>query len=179
VNTCLGPNSVTIDAYSKAWVSCRDSDKIAIIDIATAEIIAQLDLPYGAQPAAILARPDGETVYVSLTGKGELSAYDASTRLLEGTLALGLHARAMAIDGNSERLLVTQFISGESATVWDIDLLNFTLSATYPLLNDTSTPDAGNSAGGLPNYLAGVAIHPLGRHALIASKKDNIDRGVF
>lgn len=178
-SVCDGPVSVAIDHNKRAWIACRDSDQLHIINIEDGTTEQRLNLAYGSQPHGVVASPDRQTVYVALSGKGQINAYNADTMIRQGTLTLASNIRAMAIDASGNRLLVTQFISDSNARIWDIHLNTLSVTDELLLINDQRTSDAGNSAGGLPNYLASIAIHPSADQALVASKKDNTDRGLF
>lgn len=176
---CADPTSVAISSQGHAWVVCRDADRVLVLELSSGATVATLALPYGAEPYAVVANPAADTLYVSLSGKGEVRAFDAQTYIETGSLALGPHARAMAVSADGSKLLVTRFISSGSGLVWEVDLQSFTIANSLALADDTTSPDTGSSGGGLPNYLAGIAMDPGGAKAVCVGKKDNIDRGLF
>jgi len=62
--------------------------------------------------------------------------------------------------------------------IWEVNLNTFTLQNTIPLAIDDFTIDNGNEGRGLPNYIAGITIHPDNKSAWSVAKKDNILRGL-
>ena len=54
---------------------------------------------------------------------------------------------------------------------------SFTVTRTFVLPEDTTTPATEADGPGLPNYVQAVTITPDGRGAWVPSKKDNIRRG--
>jgi len=80
---------------------------------------------------------------------------------------------------DSSRILITRFTSlSTRGEVWEVDAASFTLADTIALAKDLG-PDTASSGRGVPNYVAGITISPDRRRAWAASKKDNVDRGVF
>lgn len=173
------PRSLARSPDQRIWVTAQGDDRIDILDESSGAILDTIDLPYASAPAGIVFAANGTDAFVSLEGRGELIRIDADSLQINGRLRLGPHARALAISDDGARIFVTRFNSPQShGVVWDVDALNMSLLNTIRLEKDPG-PDSDLSGRGVPNYLAGIAIHPDGQRAWVASKKDNVDRGVF
>ncbi|GIX22204.1 MAG: hypothetical protein KatS3mg121_0987 [Gammaproteobacteria bacterium] len=176
---CAHPSSVAVDGHGQVWVACRDADQVQVLDSGTGASVSVLELPYGAQPYGLVVDPAGDHVYVGLAGRGAVTRIDAAARSVGPSVSLGPQVRALAISPDGSRLLATRFISpDDGGQVWEVDLATFTLSRTFTLPLDSTTPDSGNAGRGLPNYLASVAFSPDGGRAIVVGKKDNILRGL-
>ena len=173
------PRGVAVDASGNAWVTCEGSDQLRIVSPDGA-ILNTIAFDYGSAPFGIAFTPNRANALITLYGSGEVVRYSATTRSRTGTLAVGPTPRAIAITGDGTRALVTRFISPDSGgQVYDVALgTNLSLTRTIALREDTVTEDTASSGRGLPNYLAGIAITPSGTRAWVASKQDNVQRGV-
>ena len=86
------------DAHSAAvspdnlelWVTCREGNKVAIIDINNFEYDSDDSISFadGSLPQGIAFTPDGDHVYVTLSGTGRVAKYNAYTRALESTFTI-------------------------------------------------------------------------------------------
>lgn len=171
------PRSLDLAPDGNLWVTAHDADVIDIVNPNTGSIVNQIDLDYGDSPFALLFAPDGSNAYVSLTGAGELIRINQSTRQITGRLTLGPTARALAINGDGTRLLVTRFISpSRHGEVWDINLASFSLTRTFVLPLKIQT-DGTADGGGVPNYLASVTITPNNQRAWVTTVKANVTKG--
>ena len=174
------PRSIARDANGLYWITLHDADALLILnpDGSQNQI---LPLPYGASPFGIVASPDGQYLYTSLFGSGQIHRYSAANPaaapVSRDTFAT---PRALALSGDGTRLLVTRFISPElegqigefAATSPD-----FALTRTFRLAYAITT-DGGDRAAGVPNYLSAIAISPDGTRAAVTSKQDNSQRGL-
>ena len=107
-----------------------------------------------------------------------------------GTLAVGPHARHVAVAADGSTAFVSRFItppvSGEATAapgiasgggeLLQVNTASMALTRTVVLASST-LPDAENQGRGLPNYLGAAAISPDGTQAFVPSKLDNIFRG--
>ncbi|WP_025742139.1 PKD domain-containing protein [Aquimarina pacifica] len=172
------PVSIAIDESNRAWVSCRDADAIYVVD-QNGTIDEVISLSSGARPYGVVFTPDRNRVFVSAFGSGEILEISPSTHTVINTLAIGETPRALAVSGDGMTLLITRFISEDTeGQVWQVDLSNFSIGNTIDLALDDFTSDNGNAGRGLPNYIAGVTIHPDNTTAWSVAKKDNIVRGL-
>ncbi len=171
------PVNIAIDDTGKAWITCRDSDEIYVLNT-DGSFNTKIPLSKGSRPYGIVFAPDGSRGFVSTFGSGQLLEISPSTNTIINTIDLGPTPRALAVTSDGKKLLVTRFISpDEEGQVWGIDLDTFTKEKTIPLALDDFTVDNGNEGRGLPNYVAGIAIHPDNESAWSVGKKDNILRG--
>ena len=174
------PIGVALANDGSLWVACRDSDTIEILNATSGATLAEISLDYGATPVAVAPSPDGLTMLVSLEGTGTLQRFDVATRSPADSLHLGPWPRAIAIEAEGSRALVTRFISTQhDGEVYDVDLSGgMSLTRTIRLGRDHSL-DGSASGRGVPNYLAGIRIDPDGARAWVVGKKDNTTRGTF
>ncbi len=171
------PVGVALDAQKRAWITCRDADRLVVLTPGGA-VGHSLQLDHGSAPYGIVFTPDGSRGFVSAFGAGKVLEVSAISIKVVSSLEVGSTPRAMAITPGGNSLLVTQFISqDEGGKVWKIDLGAFTIEKVISLPLDDFTADNGNQARGVPNYVAGVAVHPYNQSAWTVAKKDNILRG--
>jgi YVTN family beta-propeller protein len=174
------PASVAIDSLGRAWIACRDEDSLWVLDGPDDPQPATVDLDWGAAPVAIVFPPDGSVAYVAAEQRGEVIEIDPMLLAIGRTVEVGPRPRALAVTGDGNRLLVSRLISPDHAGyVATVDLNIFSAGPSIELPVDTTTIDATNAGRGVPNYLVGLAVHPLNETAWVVSKKDNILRGGF
>jgi len=174
------PVSLAFDAAGQVWVALRDTDRLSRIDPATRTVTATIELGYGARPVAIAIAPDGGWGYVALAGSGGVRRFSPATALPGAFLSTGLHAEALAISADNSALFVSRLVSsGANGTVWRANLPAFAAVEPIALPLDTTSPDSGTAARGLPNYVAALALAENGRSLWYGGKKDNILRGMF
>ncbi|SHJ27430.1 PKD domain-containing protein [Aquimarina spongiae] len=172
------PISVAIDKNSNAWVSCRDSDQLYILNT-QGTVQKTIVLNKGTRPYGMVFTPDGEKGFVSGFGSGNIIEVSSQTNSVSTSFSIGDTPRALGITGDGETLLVTRFISPDSeGQIWEVDINTRTLKNTISLPLDDFTQDNGNAGRGLPNYISGVTIHPNNQTAWSVAKKDNILRGL-
>ncbi len=179
------PKALTV-VKDEIWVVNRDSWSISIINLVEDRVTATLNLPYASRPNSIIASHDDRFVYVGLSATGQLIKISSTDRQVIATLALGSgipehspRLGAMALDATGDRLLINRLITkGNQGEVYIVDPSSMALVGTIPLVTSPVEDSTVNSRG-IPNYLKGIAIHPSGGEAWIASKKDNVERGQF
>ncbi len=175
------PRSIARDALGRYWVTCHRSDEIRIL-LPDGSLFATVPLAYGAAPFGVAASPDGQTMFVSLYGSGQVARFSASAPLAAPTMrSVFPTARALAVSADGQRVFVTRFLSteleGEVAELAGTSV-GLTLTRTFRL-SSSNAIDGGDRAAGVPNYLAAIAIAPDGSRAAVASKQDNIQRGTL
>jgi len=174
------PRGIARDGNGRYWITCHDADEIRVLN-ADGSLHAAIALAYGAAPFAVAASPDGQSLFVSLYGSGDVHRYSAANPNTAPTVrAVFATPRALAVSADGTRVFVTRFLSpdlrGEVAE----------LAGTSPgfewvrtiALESANTLDGGDRAAGVPNYLAAIAIAPDGSRAVVASKQDNVLRGL-
>jgi YVTN family beta-propeller protein len=175
------PRSVARDGNGRYWVTCQGTDEIRVLN-ADGTAHATVTVPYGSAPFGIAPSPDGEFLFVSLYGSGRLHRYTSDNPNQAPTIRTTFATpRAIAVSGDGERVLVTRFLSPDlEAEIGEFDGTSPALDAVRTFrLSSSNTPDLGDRASGVPNYLAGIAISPDGTRAAVVSKQDNIQRGEF
>ena len=187
-NVGLTPRTLAQAPDGTIWVVNEGSHDISVLDSGNGVLIDTIDLPYASMPYGIAFAPDGSAAYVTLQALGRLLRIDPAARTIVHSLALGPDAsgivpklRGIAIDNDSNRILVTRFVSPEwGGEIYDVDVLGQTTRTRRIIaLAIDPGPDTTHGGRGIPNYISSLAISPDGVHARVPSKKDNIERGVF
>ncbi|WOO39333.1 Ig-like domain-containing protein [Rubellicoccus peritrichatus] len=174
----IDPRNIAIDATDNIWVTCRDANRIVVLNPA-GTLVEEIFFDYGDTPMGIAISPDGTTAYVTFEGPGELRRYETATRNETGRLPLGPMPRAIAITADGSRVLVTRFISPEDhGEVWDVDAASMTLTRRIALHRDRSR-DGSSTGRGVPNYISSITITPAGDYAYYTAIKANTQRGEF
>jgi cytochrome c peroxidase len=178
------PRNIARDALGRYWVTCHGTDALHVLlpDGSTAH---HLLLPYGSAPFGIAASPDGQSLFVTLQGSARLQRYAAAAPdALPASINTFPTPRALAVSADGARVLVTRFLSPDLEA--EIGDFAFTASPAPALaltrtlrLESANTLDGGDRAAGVPNHLAAIAISPDGTRAAVASKQDNIQRGLL
>ena len=157
------------------WVVDRDGARIAVVALDTGAVTRSIALPRASMPWSMVIAPDG-SVFVTLSATGEVLALTTAGAIRQ-RVRVAPTARGLTwFDG---RLYVTRFISSD--THGEVHVLDATTLASVDIIElafDT-TPDTEAAGRGVPNYVAEVTITPDGRRGFVASKKDNIARGLF
>lgn len=166
------PRDVTLSANGElAYVTTRDPDELAIIDVAARQVVATIpDL--GVQPEAVACTPNGEAILVTNFGSdtvtiisepmlrrriaqrrlsGPLRAGELSTAGMLTQVPVGVAPNALAITETSDTAYVTNYRS-RSVSIVDI-------AKAATMGNPISVTD-------LPN---GVALSPGGQFAYVTS----------
>ncbi|MDP6800451.1 MAG: Ig-like domain-containing protein [SAR202 cluster bacterium] len=172
------PRTLAESPAGAIWIVNQDDATISILDKNDGGLTNELTLPVASRPYGIAFSPDGSGAYVTLQGTGRLLKL-ATSGAIVGDIDMGPQPRGIAVSGDSSRILVTRYISeADHGEVHEVDGATFTLKRTFELKVDPG-PDREFSGRGVPNYLNQVRITPDGRRAYVASKKDNVLRGLF
>ncbi len=177
---CLHPMGVTLDNQGNAWIACRDSDRVQIVN-ANGQAGQHIDLPRGSRPVSILMSPTGDHAYAALYASGDIARIHTGNRQWS-RIHLGATPWAMSLSNDGRRLWVTHLIAPDTGgEISEVDLNSFTAHpAVIPLPVDNDSPEAGVSARGLPNYVAGLALTPGHTGgAWYSAQKANILRGLL
>ena len=160
------------------WVTSEGDATIRVLDGASGAALAALPLLPGSAPYGVVFSPDGSAAYVSLRARGEVARFDPASRALTATLQVGPEPKGLAVTSDSQRVLVTRFLSGAEGEVRELSASPFALVGSRTLGVDPG-PDTESSGRGVPNYLSTVTISPDGLRAWLPGKKDNVQRGQF
>ncbi|MEM7012697.1 MAG: LamG-like jellyroll fold domain-containing protein, partial [Verrucomicrobiota bacterium] len=187
------PRSLAIADDGRIWVTNKDAATISIIDPATLQVEQTLTLSSGSQPHGIVANPAGEGIYLALEATQQLLKLRDGDGTTESSVDVGTNPRHISINADGTQVYVSRFITppmpGEAsgqpnipadrgAEIVVVQTSDLSVSETI-ILQNSATPDAPDTARGIPNYVGPAAISPDGRSAWVASKQDNIERGVF
>ncbi len=182
------PSSIAFDDAGRAWVSNKESGSISVIDPASFAVLQTVVLPNAnARPHGLLNMAGGNRMLVALEGTGEVTALNATTYAVEGTMTAIPNARHLARQPTGSAVIVTSFItppvpnentalpdvSAGTEAVAAIDAATMQLITRFPM-NHSDRVRSENSGPGLPNYLASAAVHPAGDSLYIPSKQDNL-----
>lgn len=69
-------------------------------------------LPVGTHPAHVVASPDGQTAYVTLTGENRIVIVDLSTRQITGTINTGTGPHGLRLSADGQHALVANMKAG-------------------------------------------------------------------
>ncbi len=174
------PVALAIDASGRIWVALAGADALLRIEPATRQVDAQIDLGYGARPVALLFDAAGWG-YVAEAGPGRVRRFSGGSGQIDGEVAIAPGIEAMVLSADGSTLFVSQLVSqGDSGSVWRLDLpLASATPERISLTLDTTSPDSGTAARGLPNYVAALALSEDGSALWYGGKKDNVLRGLF
>jgi large repetitive protein len=175
---CANPRSIALDDQNRPWVACADDHRLVRLNPANGQIALQLVTGRGTAPEAVVFSPDGQTGFASLAGSGEILRFD-TTGNISGRINLGSKPHALAVSSAGDRLLVSRLVADndEHGSIIELALPALTISRTVELPIDTTSPDSGTAARGLPNYVASLALAPDDSRLFYTAKKDNILRG--
>lgn len=187
------PRSVAVAPDGRIWVSNKGASTVSVIDPASMALVQSIPLLRAGQPHGLVFAPDGSAAYVVLEARGALVKLNPVSGAFMGSVNVGANPRHVAMSANSDKLLVSRFISsplpGEATAVVrtqldgaDVggDVLVVTPDLVVErtvILHHSDKPDGAIQGRGLPNYLVAATIAPDGRSAWVPSKQDNIMRG--
>jgi DNA-binding beta-propeller fold protein YncE/cytochrome c peroxidase len=174
------PEALAMGPDGKLWVVHQDDYAVAIVDPGPFVIERGFRLPYASQPVGLAMSPVGDAAYVTLMALGRLLKLDSTTGSVVGEVDVGPSPRGVSVSHDGRQVYVTRFISPDTGgEVVEVDGSTLQVRRRIQLPPDTTTNDTDQQARGLPNYLFSVSISPDGRQGWVASKKDNVFRGIF
>jgi YVTN family beta-propeller protein len=175
----LNPQTLAQAPDGRIWVANAGSGTVSILDPVNGAVLQTLNLGLGSRPFGVVFNPLGTAAFVTLQGSGRVLKLHPSTGAVQGTLSAGSSPRGLAVSGDSNRLLVTRYISPvDRGEVVEINPSAFVVARTFTLATDPG-PDTEATGRGVPNFLTSITIHPDGKRAWVPSKKDNTLRGTF
>src|SRR5438128_820724 len=113
----LEPVSVAARSDSEAWVTNWLSDSVSVINLTTGNVIRTIDV--GDEPTdVVFAGQQREMAFVCVSGLSQVKVYDpnAPSDSPQVIAIRGKQPRALARDGNSSRVFVSVFESGNQTT---------------------------------------------------------------
>ncbi|MGK0270573.1 MAG: YVTN family beta-propeller protein [Cocleimonas sp.] len=190
------PVALAIAPNGRLWVTNKDASRITIIDTNNFNVLQTINLKAGSQPHGIAFTPNGNDAFVALEGSGQLLRLNPASGAIKSTLNVGDRPRHIGINDDSSKVFVSLFVSpklpGEDSANPQTTINNINYGGEVIVVNANSNTvnkkiilkhnnvqDAEHSARGIPNYLGPVVISPDGNSAWVASKQDNIKRGVL
>jgi len=174
------PVSIAIAPNGKLWVVHRDDYAVAIVDLDKMVVERGFRLPDVSQPINLVMSPTGDAAYIPLMATGKLLKLDPTTGQTIAQVDLGPTPRGVSVSADGKNIYVTRFISPDAqGQVWHVDAATFKVAERLNIAPDTTTPDSDQNGRGLPNYLFTASLSPDGRRMWVASKKDNIYRGIL
>jgi len=173
------PRGIARDANGRFWVTCHGSDEIYILN-ANGSVNEIVGTGYGTAPFGIAPSPDGQQMFVSFYGSGQVARFDIGSPFTPSVVSTLPTPRAIAVSGDGSRVFVTRFISTEyKGEVVEFLSNGATFEQTRIIeLAYSAERDGGDRGAGVPNYLSGIAISPDGNHAIVTAKQDNLVRGL-
>lgn len=176
---CDQPRGIALDSQQRPWVTCHGDHRLLRLDPANGSTEAELLTGRGSAPQAVVFNPDGNQGFASLAGTGEVVTFDPDSVSETGRTEVGRMPHALAVTAAADRLLVSLLVAAQDshASVIELTLPSLTTSRQFDLMLDTTSPDSGTAARGLPNYVASLAVAPDDSRLWYSAKKDNILRG--
>lgn len=174
-DVCDEPVSLTGSADGVVVV-CAGDDTVARVGATD-----PLQLPWGAEPRAVLSLADG-ALLVQGAGRGEAYVVDPSLALTARapTVVDGRALASLPTEAGVE-LVIPRFRSeGHEARVERLllDGDGLPIEADTLILTPDPGPDSDTNARGVPNLLGAVSIRPDGRQVAVAGLKANVERGL-
>ena len=147
----IGSLALTPDGQS-LWVSLTQSNRVAIIDLATVTVSGYVTV--GTRPWGIAFNPTGTTALVANTSSNNVTVIDTALLTVVTTVATGNQTTGVAVSPNGTLAYATNLTDG---TVSIIDLIGTTV---LPPITVGAQP-------------SGVAFTPDGQYAYIANGPSN------
>lgn len=178
------PRTLAVSADGRrVYVTNQRSQTLSMVDLQAGKTVA--DIAVGGQPYGVVVTPDGKGAFVSqyagayLAQKycpGAIAAVDLAAGKVTGRVAVKPRPWAMALSADGRWLYVTHFLQGDGkGIVTQIEAPTLTVAREIALNEDDGVRDG---RGGVFNALAAIALHPVGRRAVVAGMHANIRRGL-
>ncbi len=133
------PRALALDEpLGKLYVAGEFSSQIYVIDLATMTVMGTI--PIAAEPTAVVASPDGKTVYVVSHQAATVSRIDTTTDEVTATLVIGQSPWGASLRADGSALNVSHFLLDPGVTVID--------TASFTVRGFTSLPDQPRDPGG-------------------------------
>jgi YVTN family beta-propeller protein len=186
------PRCVAIAPDGSAWVTNVNSATISVLNSSTFAVSQTITLQRGSRPFGLAFDPVGTAAWVTMETSGLVLKLNPSNGAILQSINAGQDVRHLSVNADGSRVYVSRFITpklpgeetanvttaGQGGQVLVIDTTTNAISQTI-LLQHSEALDTTISGRGIPNYLAAPVITPDGLFAWVASKQDNIKRGVL
>lgn len=190
------PRTLAIAPDGRVWVVNKVASSVSIISPSTLAVVQTLSLPRASKPYGLAFDPDGTDAWIACEETGVLLRFNPTTGAQTGSLSVGPGVRHVSVSADSTRVFVSRFVSpklpGEDSAVVQtevsgakkggevvvVNAATFAIERTV-VLQHGEQADTPVSARGVPNYLGPAVISPDGQFAWVASKQDNIKRGML
>ncbi len=133
-----------VDSLHKAYVAGQSANQVFVVDTQTHKVLSAI--PVGAEPVAVVAMADGESVYAVSHEGATVAWIDTATDQVTQTLPVGEHPWGASLRADGSSLYVAQFLLDAGVSV--IDTASFTISGVTALPDQPPDP-SGNSK--IPN----------------------------
>ena len=138
--SCSDDND-TDQEFTKAYVTLQGSDKVAVINVDHAELVAEIDVNFintGDRPHYVVIDEIHRTWYVTLISSGYVCKFNLDTDELMDSVFVGSQPALMDIDRENQILYVSRFMpmpsmgmeSSESQLVHKINAATMTILGT-------------------------------------------------
>jgi len=153
--------------FTKAYVTLQGSDKVAVIDVDHAELVAEIDVNFintGDRPHYVVIDEIHRTWYVTLISSGYVCKFNLDTDQLMDSVFVGSQPALMDIDRENQILYVSRFMPMPSMGMegTESQLVHKINAATMTILG---TVDVGASS---PH---GIALSSDGSTLWVASNE--------
>jgi len=180
------PSAIAFDDAGRAWVTNKQSASVSIIDANSFTTSATIELSNSAaKPHGIVIA--GSSAYVALQGMAQVVKIDTTSLATISSADVLSNPQLLALSPSANEIYVGDFVVGSigfehtaspdaSIGLDALAVLSTTdLSEVAPISLMYSDDEISENTGpGIPNYLSGIAMHPAGTEAYLASKQDNI-----
>ena len=167
----------------RVYVANQCSQTLSVVDLPAGKAIDTIEL--GGQPYGVLLSGDGGTAFISqyagayIEGKyhpGAIAVVDLKSAKVVRRIPVKARPQAMALSSNGKSLYVAHYLQIDGkGIVTEIDPESRCVRREITLGEDD---DVVGGRGGVANALAGIALHPDGRRALVACMHANARRGL-
>lgn len=153
INVVDSPTAIALGPAGSARAYVAGNNGVSVVDTATNQVITTVSLNGGGQSYGIAVAPDGQRVYVTMTGTNQVAVINANTTTntytLGSTVPVGTSPRGITLNENGSRAYVANWTSG-TVTVLD------TSTATPALV---STISVGTNPVGIAANADGSRVY--------------------
>ena len=167
--SCSDDND-TDQEFTKAYVTLQGSDKVVVIDVDHAELVAEIDVNFintGDRPHYVVIDEIHRTWYVTLISSGYVCKFNLDTDQLIDSVFIGSQPALMDIDKENQILYVSRFMpmpsmgmeGSESQLVHKINAVTMTILGTVDVGASSPHGIALNSDGSILWVASNEASH--------------------